>query len=134
MMQSGEQSALWPLGVYFGAVVTLVAAMIIFSYFLGERSRHRLTEQPYESGISPTGTARLRFHIRFYLIAMFFVIFDLEAVFIYAWAVSIRKTGWTGYGEMTLFIGILAAGLIYLWRNRALDWSAGKLSTTDKHG
>lgn len=124
MMQSGQQSLLWPLGVYFGAVVMLVAAMIIFSYFLGERGRRRQGEQPYESGISPTGTARMRFHIRFYLIAMFFVIFDLEAVFVYAWAVSLRETGWTGYWEMMVFIGILGAALVYLWKLGALDWGS----------
>jgi NADH-quinone oxidoreductase subunit A len=98
--------------------------MITFSYFLGERHRQRQTGEPYESGVAPTGTARLRFHIRFYLTAMFFVIFDLEAVFVYAWAVSIRETGWTGYIEMLIFIGVLAAALVYLWRVKALDWSA----------
>ncbi len=64
---------------------------------LGERHREKQTDEPYESGIVSTGTARVRFDIKFYLIAMFFVIFDLEAVFIFAWAVSIRETGWTGY-------------------------------------
>lgn len=117
-------SLLWPLAVYSGAVVVLVASMITFSYFLGERHRQRQTEEPYESGVAPTGTARLRFHIRFYLTAMFFVIFDLEAVFIYAWAVSIRDTGWTGYIEMLIFISVLAAALVYLWRVKALDWSS----------
>jgi NADH-quinone oxidoreductase subunit A len=120
---AADQTVLWPLGVYFAAVVILVSVMIIFSYFMGERHRHRLTDQPYESGITPTGTARMRFHIRFYLIAMFFVIFDLEAVFVYAWAVSIRETGWAGYIEMAVFIGILAAALMYLWRIGALEWS-----------
>lgn len=101
----------------------LVAAMITFSYFLGERHRERLTDQPYESGAVPTGSARMRFHIRFYLTAMFFVIFDLEALFIFAWAVSVRETGWLGYIEMAVFIGILAAALVYLWRIKALDWA-----------
>jgi NADH-quinone oxidoreductase subunit A len=116
-------TALWPLAVYAGLVVLLVVSMITLSSLLGERHRERLTDLPYESGVAPTGSARLRFHIRFYLIAMFFVIFDLEAVFVYAWAVSIRETGWTGYLEMVVFIGILAAALVYLWRIGALDWS-----------
>jgi NADH-quinone oxidoreductase subunit A len=120
--QQNAPAALWPIAVYFGAVVILVAAMLGVSHFLGERHREKQTEEPYESGVVPTGTARLRFHIRFYLVAMFFVIFDLEAVFVYAWAVSIRKTGWPGYFEMLIFIGILAAALAYLWRIKALDW------------
>ena len=112
----------WPLAVYFGAVVVLIASMIAVSYVLGQKHRERLTGEPYESGIVPTGSARVRFDVKFYLVAMFFVIFDLEAVFIYAWAVSIRETGWAGYLEVLIFIGILMAGLVYLWRMRALDW------------
>jgi NADH-quinone oxidoreductase subunit A len=115
-------AALWPLAVYFAAVIILVTFMITLSYVLGERHRERQTAEPYESGIVSTGTARVRFDIKFYLIAMFFVIFDLEAVFIFAWAVSVREAGWTGYAEMVLFIGILAAALVYLWRLGALEW------------
>jgi NADH-quinone oxidoreductase subunit A len=115
---------LWPLGIYCAAVVFMVAAMTALSYVLGERHRERQTGEPYESGIASTGSARVRFDIKFYLIAMFFVIFDLEAVFIFAWAVSIRETGWTGYWEMLIFIGILAAALVYIWRLGALEWGA----------
>jgi NADH-quinone oxidoreductase subunit A len=71
-----------------------------------------------------TGTARIRFDIKFYLIAMFFVIIDLEAIFVFAWAVSLRENGWAGYIEMMIFIGILAATLVYLWRVKALEWGA----------
>jgi NADH-quinone oxidoreductase subunit A len=117
-------AALWPLAVYFAAVAILVTVMITLSYVLGERHREKQTAEPYESGIVSTGTARMRFDIKFYLIAMFFVIFDLEAVFIFAWAVSIREAGWTGYAEMLVFIGILAAALAYLWRLGALEWGA----------
>ena len=117
-------AVLWPLAIYFAAVAILVTAMITLSYVLGERHREKQTDEPYESGIVSTGTARMRFDIKFYLIAMFFVIFDLEAVFIFAWAVSIREIGWTGYVEMLVFIGILAAALSYLWRLGALEWGA----------
>jgi NADH-quinone oxidoreductase subunit A len=119
-----DSTALWPLGVYFFAVVAIVAIMISLSYVLGERHREKQTDEPYESGIVSTGTARVRFDIKFYLIAMFFVIFDLEAVFIFAWAVSIKENGWQGYGEMMVFIGILTATLVYLWRIKALEWGA----------
>jgi NADH-quinone oxidoreductase subunit A len=122
--QVTNTAPLWPLGVYFAAVVLLVAVMIAVSYILGERHREKQTAEPYESGIVSTGSARVRFDIKFYLIAMFFVIFDLEAVFIFAWAVSIRETGWTGYGEMLIFIGILAAALVYIWKLGALEWGA----------
>ncbi len=115
---------LWPLGVYFLAVLVIVAIIIALSSLLGERHREKQTDEPYESGIVSTGTARVRFDIKFYLIAMFFVIFDLEAVFIFAWAVSIRENGWQGYGEMMVFIGILTATLVYLWRIGALEWGA----------
>ncbi|HEY3378220.1 MAG TPA: NADH-quinone oxidoreductase subunit A, partial [Armatimonadota bacterium] len=113
---------LWPLAVYFILVVVLAAGMLVVAYLLGERHRERATDDVYESGMVPTGTARLRFPADFYLIAMFFVIFDLESVFIFAWAVSLRELGWAGYGEIVLFIGVLVAALIYLWRVGALNW------------
>ncbi len=119
-----EDVVLWPLGVYFAAVVGLVIFMITFSYLLGERHREKQTAEPYESGIVSTGTARVRFDIKFYLVAMFFVIFDLEAVFIFSWAVSIRETGWTGYGEMLIFIAVLTAALVYIWKLGALEWGS----------
>ncbi len=113
---------LWPLIVYFAAVVSLAAVMIGLSYFLGQRHRERATGLPYESGVVSTGTARVRFDIKFYLVAMFFVIFDVEAVFIFAWAVSVREAGWTGYIEILIFIGVLLSALIYLWKIGGLDW------------
>jgi NADH-quinone oxidoreductase subunit A len=114
--------SLWPLVVYFFAVIFLAAAMIGLSHVLGQRHQERATVQPYESGIVSTGTARVRLSAKFYLIAMFFVIFDLETVFIFAWAVSAREAGWGGYVEVLVFIVILLAALVYLWRLGALDW------------
>jgi NADH-quinone oxidoreductase subunit A len=72
--------------------------------------------------VQPTGSARPRIAVEFYLVAVLFVIFDLEAVFIFAWATAVREVGWAGYFEMLLFIAILVAGLVYLWRQGALDW------------
>ena len=117
-----EVTGLWPLAVYFAAVVLIVTVMIALSSVLGQRHRERATAEPYESGIVSTGTARVRFDVKFYLIAMFFVIFDLEAIFVYAWAVAIREAGWAGYAEMLVFVGVLFAALVYLWRIGALDW------------
>jgi NADH-quinone oxidoreductase subunit A len=119
-----EQSRLWPLAVYFGAVVALAAFMLVSSFVLGERSRREGRQQePYESGIKPTGSAWMHFDVKYYLIAMFFVIFDVETIFVYAWAVSLKSAGWPGLTVMTLFIGVLLAALVYLWRVGALDWA-----------
>jgi len=96
--------------------------MIALSHVLGQRHQDRATGEPYESGIVSTGSARLRLSAKFYLVALFFVIFDLEAVFLFAWAIAFRELGWVGYVEILVFIGILVAALIYLWRLGALDW------------
>jgi len=107
--------------LYFFAVVALLAAILGLSHCLGERHRERTTGQAYESGMAPTGATSIRFDADFYLIAVFFVIFDLEAAFIFAWAVSLREVGWPGYLEMLIFIAVLLAALVYLWQVGALD-------------
>jgi NADH-quinone oxidoreductase subunit A len=114
---------LWPFAVYIGLVGFIAAVMLLLSYLLGQRHRDRATGSPYESGIVSEGTARVRFSAKFYLVAMFFVIFDLEAVFLYAWSVAAREVGWSGYWEVLVFVGVLIATLVYLWRVGALDWA-----------
>jgi NADH-quinone oxidoreductase subunit A len=121
-----QSAPLWPLAVYTVAVLGLVVFMISFSYILGQRHRERATGEPYESGVTSTGTARIRFNVKFYLIAMFFVVFDVETVFIFAWAASLRETGWAGYIEISVFVGVLVAALVYLWRLGALEWGTRK--------
>lgn len=113
---------LWPFVVFFVIVLLIPAGMVALSYVLGQRHQEHATGAPYEGGVVSAGTARVRFSIKFYLVAMFFVVFDLEAVFIFAWAIAGRELGWTGYFEMLVFIGILVAALVYLWRLGALDW------------
>jgi NADH-quinone oxidoreductase subunit A len=113
---------LWPLLLYFGLVIIVVGGMLAISYVLGERHREKATGEPYESGIVSTGSARLRFDVKFYLTAMFFVIFDLEAAFLFAWVIAFRQLGWSGYAEAVVFVVILLVALIYLWRTGALDW------------
>jgi NADH-quinone oxidoreductase subunit A len=113
---------LWPLIVYSGLVVCVTATML-GSYVLGQRHWAPATGTPYESGIVSEGSARVRLSARFYLVAMFFVVFDLEAVFLFAWAVAAREVGWAGYWEVVIFIGVLLAALIYLWGVGALDWA-----------
>jgi NADH-quinone oxidoreductase subunit A len=112
----------WPFLVYAIAVLFLVSVMISLSWILGEHHKEKLTNEPYESGIPPTGDARLRFSSHFYLIAIFFVIFDLDAVFIMAWAISFREVGIAGYVGILIFIGILISVLIYEIGIKALDF------------
>jgi NADH-quinone oxidoreductase subunit A len=112
----------WVLLVYAVAVICLVMGMIGASYFLGQRHLKRATAEPFESGIVSVGYGRFRLPVQFYLLAMFFVIFDLEAAFLYAWATAVRAAGWTGYIVMLVFIITLLAALAYLWRTGALDW------------
>lgn len=117
-----ETAELWPLVLYFAAIIGLVALALGISHVLGTRHKGTAAEQPFESGIVSVGSARLRFAAKFYLVAMFFVIFDLEAVYLYAWAIALRAVGWAGYIEALIFMAILAAALAYLWRIGALEW------------
>ncbi|MGE5498920.1 MAG: NADH-quinone oxidoreductase subunit A [Syntrophothermus sp.] len=119
---TGNQAVLWPLLIYAAAVIILVGIMLGLSYLLGQKHEDKDTNVPFEAGMPPTGSAHLRFPVHFYLVAMFFVIFDLEAVFIVAWAIAFRDTGWTGYIGAAVFIVILTAVLVYEWRIGALDF------------
>jgi NADH-quinone oxidoreductase subunit A len=105
--------------------------MLVLSYLLGQRHKERATGEPYESGIVSTGSARLRFSIKFYLVAMLFVIFDLEVAFIIAWAIAFRELGWTGYLGVLFFIGVILAALIYEWRLGVLDWGRQEANQRD---
>ncbi len=113
---------MWPFVVYSLLVLLLAAGILLASHLLGERHRAPATGSPYESGIVSEGSARVRLSAKFYLIAMFFVIFDLEAVFLFGWAIAARELGWPGFWEAFVFAGILVAALFYLARIGALDW------------
>jgi len=118
----------WATGFFIVAVFGLVLLMIGLSHFLGGRSRGREKNIPFESGILGAGSARQRYSVKFYLVAMLFVIFDIEAVFLFAWAVSVREVGWSGFWGAAIFIVILLAGLLYDSRVGALDWAPGNRS------
>src|SRR5699024_9763193 len=129
-----QPDVLWPLIFYTACVLGLVGFMLGASHILGERHSTRMGNMPYESGMIPVGSARMRFSAKFYLVAIFFVLFDLEAVFILAWAIAATEVGWLGYIEAMIFIAILTLALIYAWRTGALDWApkgprAQRLST-----
>src|SRR5690606_14074050 len=112
---------LWPLIVYVVAIALLLAGILLASYLLGERHETPAMAEPFESGIVSVGYARFRLSAKFYIMAILFVIFDKETVFLFAWAVAFRETGWTGYVVALIFIAILIAALVYEWRLGALD-------------
>lgn len=108
--------------VYGAIVFSLVGAILGLSFFLGQHHKERATNEPYEGGILSAGSARLRFSSQFYLIAMLFVIFDVETIFIFSWAIAFRELGWVGYTGVVVFIILLFIVLIYEWRNGALNF------------
>jgi NADH-quinone oxidoreductase subunit A len=112
----------WPLGLYTALVIALVTVMLVLSWLLGQRHLERGTTDPYESGAASTGGARLHFTVGFYPVAVAFVVFDLEAVFLFGWAIAARDLGWAGYVEAMVFIGVLVCALVYLWRCHILEW------------
>lgn len=116
-----------PLLIHMLIALGIAAGMIILSTILGQRRASRVKFQPYESGITPTGDARQRFSVKFYLVAMLFILFDVEAIFLYPWAVIFRdltaKYGMFGFGEMVVYIGIVLVGFFYIWKKGVLDWN-----------
>ena len=113
---------IWPLVVYFVAIIALVLTMLILSWLLGQQRANAATNDPFESGVVSVGNAHGRISVEFYLIAIFFVIFDLETVFIFAWAIAFFELGWQGYFAILVFITVLVIALIYEWRSGALEW------------
>ncbi|MEH8110580.1 NADH-quinone oxidoreductase subunit A [Aeromonas veronii] len=123
----------WAFAIYVIGAITICLVMIGLAALLGGRAYGRAKNNPFESGVDSVGSARLRFSAKFYLVAMFFVIFDVEALYLFAWSVSVRESGWVGFIEATIFIGLLLIGLIYLWRIGALDWSPRKPQLNNKN-
>jgi NADH-quinone oxidoreductase subunit A len=110
-----------PLLIYVLIVLGLVGAVVTLSFVLAPSKPHKKKLAPYESGIIPTAPAHRRLSVRFYLTAMLFIIFDVESVFFYPWAVLLRQLKWFGLIEMLVFMGILLVALAYIWRNGGLD-------------
>lgn len=119
---NSAEISLWPFLVYFIAVLLLVATMLGLSYILGQRRANNATNMPFESGVVSVGSPQIHMAVEFYLVAIFFVIFDLETVFIFAWAVAFFELGWEGFIAVVLFIGILGIALVYELSTGALDW------------
>lgn len=123
-MDSANQllDAMRPFMIYFALVMLVVITMLALSYLLGQRGSRPAKDYPYESGIVSVGSAHFRISVHFYITAILFIIFDLEVVFLFAWAVAVRENGWAGFIEISVFITILTVALLYLWRIGALDW------------
>jgi NADH-quinone oxidoreductase subunit A len=113
-------SQLFHAAFFLALILSVAFGMVISSYFLGQRRKHGKKELQYESGMNATGSAKARLSIPYYLVPIFFLIFHLETIFIFAWAVSLKAGGWMAYGEMTIFIIVLMTGLVYIWRQGAL--------------
>ena len=117
------ESSLWPLVLYFVSILALVGIILTLSALIGERSpMEKARAEPFESGVVHIGSAQMPLSVEFYLVAIFFVIFDLETVFIFAWAVAFYELGVFGFLAISVFILILVVALIYEWKSGALDW------------
>jgi NADH-quinone oxidoreductase subunit A len=116
--------------VYFPVLLQAVIAMALaagllsVSYILGKKVRNKVKDTPYESGIVPTGDARHRFSVKFYLVAMLFILFDIEAIFLFPWVVVYRDLKMFGFIEMLVFVVLILSGFFYIWKKGALDWAA----------
>lgn len=113
--------------VVFGVMICLLIAVLLFiSSWLGEKRAGAEKSRAYESGIIPTGSARLRYPVPFFLVAIFFLIFDVEGAFIFTWGIAWEALGWAGWLQITFFIGMLLLGLVYIWRKGGLEWGPGR--------
>ena len=114
------------LPILMQAVFALIiaAALVTLSFVIGRRVKNPIKDMAYECGIAPTGDARERFSVKFYLVAMLFILFDIEAIFLYPWAVVYKQLKMFAFTEMLVFIGLVLAGFFYIWKKGVLDWAA----------
>jgi NADH-quinone oxidoreductase subunit A len=112
-----------PFLIHLLIAMGLAGILLVVSSAIGRRRPSRIKSQAYECGITPTGDAREPFSVKFYLVAMIFILFDVEAIFLYPWAYVYHELRWFGFTEMLLYMAILVAGYIYLWKKGALDWT-----------
>jgi NADH-quinone oxidoreductase subunit A len=111
-----------PLLILFVLSGAAALGFVVISHILNPRRPTPQKEMPYESGMIPLGDTRERFSVKFYLVAISFIVFDLEAVFLIPWAVSMRELGWGAFGAVSLFVVVLTVGLVYEWKKGGLDW------------
>ena len=117
----------WEPGVFslvvFGLMIMALIALLLFvASWLGERTSNNEKYRPYESGVIPTGSARFRYPVPFYLVAIFFLLFDVEGAYIFSWAIAWEELGWAGWLQISFFITVLILGLVYIWNKGGLEW------------
>lgn len=123
--------------IYFPVLLQVLIAMVIAggmvgaSALIGRRVRDRIKDTPYECGIAPSGSTRDRFSVKFYLVAMIFILFDIETVFLYPWAVVYRELKLFAFVEMLIFLVLVLAGFVYVWKKGALAWSIEELAARE---
>ncbi len=123
-----------PFLIHVLLVVGLATVIITLSWLIGERKPTRAKLSPYESGMTPVGDARGRFSVQFYLVAMLFILFDVEAVFLYPWAVILRDLRHFGLWEMFVYIGIVLVGFFYVWKKGVLEWGPSAVRSNVRRG
>ena len=124
----------WEPGIFslviFALMVTAVIGLLLFiASWLGVKKPNTEKLRPYESGVIPTGSARLRYPVPFYLVAIFFLLFDVEAAYIFSWAIAWEKLGWAGWLRISFFIAVLILGLVYVWIKGGLEWGPTRIKS-----
>jgi NADH-quinone oxidoreductase subunit A len=122
-MPSSYAELYFPVLLQALIAMALAAGLLTVSYLLGRRVKNKIKDTPYESGITPTGDARQRFSVKFYLVGMLFILFDIEAIFLYPWVVVYRDLKMFGFVEMLIFVILILSGFFYIWKKGALDWA-----------
>jgi NADH-quinone oxidoreductase subunit A len=113
----------FPVLVQAILAMVIAAALVTLSFAIGRRVKNKVKDMPYECGIAPTGDARQRFSVKFYLVAMLFILFDIEAIFLYPWAVVYKQLKMFGFLEMLTFVVLILAGFFFIWKKGVLDWA-----------
>jgi len=122
-MPASYAEAYLPVLLQLLIALAVAGAMLAASYLFGKRVKNRVKDLPYECGITPEGDARQRFSVKFYLVAMLFILFDIEAIFLFPWAVVFRELRMVALVEMVIFVGLILCGFVYVWKKGALDWA-----------
>lgn len=127
-------TTLTPAQTWFPVLIQAILAMVIsaalvtLSFVVGRKLKNKVKDMPYECGISPTGDAQHRFSVKFYLVAMMFILFDIEAIFLYPWAVVFKQLKMFGFLEMLTFVILILAGFFFIWKKGVLDWAQSELA------
>ncbi len=112
-----------PLLIHFVVVAGIAAAIVVLSTLVGHHKKNAAKMSPYECGMQPIGDIKGRFSVKFYLVAMLFILFDVEAVFMYPWAILLKELKMFGFWEMLVYVGIVLVGFFYVWKKGVLDWN-----------